>query len=102
MSNHVHLLLRVPHVRILSKAIKNINVSYAMYFNNKYRRIGHLFQDRFISWVVETENHLLEAKTYIEANPIRAGIVKKELEYPWSSASGDGDGPIINVDPIRI
>lgn len=66
-----------------------IQVAYAMHFNRQHKHRGHLFQERFTSWVIENERHLLEAKEYIESNPIKAGIVTKKEDYTWSSASRD-------------
>ncbi len=66
-----------------------IQVAYVMHFNLVHNRRGHLFQERFTSWVIENEGHLLEAKEYIEGNPVKAGIVSQKEDYMWSSASGD-------------
>lgn len=60
-----------------------------MYFNQRHQRRGHLFQDRFVSWVIKDEHHLLEAKEYIESNPVKAGIVIRKEDYIWSSAYRD-------------
>ncbi len=84
MDNHVHLLISEGKEDV-AKIMKRINVSYAMYFNKKYKRIGHLFQDRFKSEVIEDESHLLEAVRYIHNNPVKAGIAKKASDYQWSS-----------------
>jgi len=90
MDNHAHILLRTPSLRILSKAMHAIQVAYAMYFNRRYERRGHLFQDRFSSWVVKDEIHLLESKEYIENNPVKAGMTPAKEDYAWSSAYRDG------------
>ena len=89
MDNHVHLLFVVPTLRALSKAMQAINLAYARYFNRKYGRTGHLFQDRFSSWVVLDEKHLTATVEYIENNPVKAGIAMTKESYLWSSASGD-------------
>jgi putative transposase len=65
--------------------MKRITVSYVYYFNKKYKRIGHLFQDRFKSENIENDVYLLEAVRYIHNNPVKAGMVKTPLEYRWSS-----------------
>ena len=99
MNNHVHLLLLCPSIQILSKAIHAVHVAYVMYFNRRHERHGHLFQDRFISWVIKDEKHLREAKEYIENNPVKAGIALSKGSYLWSSANRDGSHiTISNID----
>jgi len=90
MDNHAHMLLRAPSIQVLSKTMHAIQVAYAMYFNRKYQRRGHLFQDRFSSWVIKDEHHLLSAKEYIENNPVRSGMTNQREDYTWSSAFRDG------------
>ena len=82
MENHVHLLLHVDAG--LDRLMKRIGTSYAYYFNEKYCRSGHLFQDRFNSEPVENEPYLLAVVRYIHNNPQKAGICRRE-DYPWSS-----------------
>lgn len=84
MSNHVHLLLREGNEDI-SATMKRIGVSYASYYNWKYRTSGHLFQDRFRSENVEDIQYLLTVVRYIHQNPLKAGIVKRVDEWRWSS-----------------
>jgi len=64
MNNHVHLMIS-EGVEDVATVMKRINVSYVYYFNNKYKRVGHLFQDRFKSEVVEQERYLLALVRYI-------------------------------------
>ena len=98
MDNHAHMLFRAPSTQILSKAMHAIQVAYAMYFNRKYHRRGHLFQDRFSSWVIKDEHHLFETKEYIENNPVKAGMVTQKEDYAWSSAFRDGS--CVTLSPI--
>ncbi|MDD4780848.1 MAG: transposase [Tissierellia bacterium] len=84
MDNHVHLLLGEANNN-LSNIMKRINVSYVYFFNKKYKRIGHLFQDRFKSEFIDDENYLLAAVRYIHNNPVKAGIVNEPGDYYWSS-----------------
>ena len=84
MDNHVHFLISEGKDSI-AKTMKRINVSYAYYFNKKYRRMGHLFQDRFRSEPIEDDSQLLAVARYIHLNPVAAGIVKKPANYKWSS-----------------
>jgi len=86
MSNHVHLLIREGKETI-SQAMKRIGASYVYWYNMKYERSGHLFQDRFKSETVEDDKYLLTVLRYIHQNPIKAGIVDKIDKYKWSSYS---------------
>ncbi len=84
MDNHVHLLIN-DNGNDISKVVKSINISYAYYFNKTYKRVGHLFQDRFKSELIGDDNYLLSVSAYIHNNPFKAGIVEKPQEYEWSS-----------------
>ena len=84
MDNHAHLLLQEREEDI-ANIMKRINVSYVFYFNKKYKKSGHLFQDRYKSEKIEDESYLLMATRYIHKNPVKAGIVKKAEKYKWSS-----------------
>lgn len=84
MSNHIHLLIQEREENI-SDVVKRIGVTYAHYFNKKYERNGHLFQDRFRSEPVDTIEYFVTLLRYIHQNPIKAGIVESVVDYPWSS-----------------
>jgi putative transposase len=86
MNNHVHLLVREVK-EDLSTTMKRIGVSYASYYNWKYQTIGHLFQDRFRSEVVESRRSFLTVIRYIHQNPVKAGIVSHVDEWRWSSCA---------------
>jgi len=81
MSNHYHLLIEITQEN-LSKFMRQLNMNYAIYFNKKYKRVGHLWQGRFKSWYVTDEAYLMH---YIEQNPIKANITKDLEAYPYSS-----------------
>ena len=86
LSNHFHLLL-MPTSTPLSYFMRRLLTGYAVSFNRRNKRSGHLFQNRYKSIVCEEETYLLELVRYIHLNPLRAGIVKNldELDlYPWS------------------
>ncbi|RLQ94820.1 transposase [Falsibacillus albus] len=87
MGNHVHLLVKEGSESI-SVVMKRIGVSYANYYNWKYKTTGHLFQDRFKSGNVETVNYLLTVTRYIHQNPVKAGIAPSPQEWKWSSCRG--------------
>ena len=94
MDNHVHLLLNAGDN--LSVFIKQIAASYVYYFNRKYDRVGHLFQERYRSEAVDTDEYLLTAARYILQNPQKAGICNAR-DYLWSSwrDTASGTGPCI-------
>lgn len=85
MSNHIHLLIKSNEISIL---MKSIGGKYAQWFNLKYERKGHLFQDRFLSEAIEDEKYLVTVLRYIHQNPVAAGIVNKIEDYKWSSYEG--------------
>jgi len=87
--NHFHLLLRTS-LTPLSKVMRRLMTGYAVTFNKRHKRSGHLFQNRYKSIVCEEDPYLLELIRYIHLNPLRAGLVKdlKELDkYPWTGHS---------------
>jgi len=84
MDNHVHLIID-DNGNDISLIIKSINISYASYFNRKYKRSGHLFQDRFKSELIDSDSYLLEVSRYIHNNPVKAGMVENPSGYRWSS-----------------
>lgn len=86
MTNHVHLLINENNMDV-SVYMKRIGVSYANWYNWKYERSGHVFQDRFKSECVENDAYLLTVIRYIHMNPVKAGIVNNPEEYPWSSCA---------------
>ena len=83
MSNHVHLLIRDRESNV-SSFMHDLCTRYAKYFNDKYDHSGHLFENRFTSRAIETEQYLLICLRYIHKNPPEAGIDTLE-HYPWSS-----------------
>ncbi len=86
MTNHYHLLLETP-LPNLSHGMRILNGWYATYFNRKHEHVGHLFQGRFGSSLVQRENYLIELVRYILLNPVRAGMVEHPSHYRWSSYS---------------
>ncbi len=83
MDNHVHLLLK-GELQSISLLMKKLGVSYSWYYNQKYERVGHLFQDRFKSEPVENEAYFLNVLRYILKNPQKAGVCSA-AQYPWNS-----------------
>jgi REP element-mobilizing transposase RayT len=89
LPNHAHLLVRTG-TRPLARAMRSLLTGYAGAFNRRHRRVGHLFQNRYKSIVVEEEPYLLELVRYLHLNPLRARMVPdlRTLDrYPWSGHS---------------
>ena len=84
MDTHFHLLLKTEEAN-LSRAMQLLNSSYAHWFNIKHIRKGHLFQDRYKSHIVLNSLYLYSVASYINLNPVEAGLVDSPEEYPWSS-----------------
>jgi len=84
MTNHVHILIKSESEDV-GDVLRRIAVSYAMYHNYKYGRIGHLFQNRFKSEPVGNDRQFLSVLRYIHQNPLKAGLVSNLASYPWSS-----------------
>ena len=85
MSNHIHLIVKADNGESLSQFIKRVNVSYVSYYRKKYGGIGHFFQERYKSFVIQDDRYMLACGKYIELNPVAAGLTKNPGEYEWSS-----------------
>lgn len=84
MDNHYHMTIEATENHI-SGIMHYINSTYAIRFNKKYQREGHLFQGRFKSILVDKDSYLLELSRYIHLNPVKAGLVRRPENYNWSS-----------------
>ncbi len=84
MENHYHLLLRTNQAN-LSKSMQWLGTTYTTRFNLTHSRSGHLFQGRYKSILVEDDAYLMQLSCYIHRNPLRAGIVRRLMDYRWSS-----------------
>jgi REP element-mobilizing transposase RayT len=84
MDNHYHLAIQ-PMDKRLQEIMHQINNKYSKYFNYKYKRVGHVFQGRYKSTLVQDERYLLKLVRYIHQNPVRAGMVTSVEKYKWSS-----------------
>ena len=84
MDNHYHLLIETVDPT-LSSGMRQLNGTYTQAFNRKHKKVGHLFQGRYKSIIVERENYLLELCRYIVLNPVRANMVLTPGKYSWSS-----------------
>lgn len=86
MSNHIHLQIKTKEVEIW-RLMQQINLFYAKYFNFKYDLVGHLFQGRYFSKIIEDNLYNLGVNRYIHLNPVAASIVNKAELYKQSSYS---------------
>jgi len=84
MENHYHLLIETP-MGNLSRGMRQLNGVYTQRFNQRYKRVGHLFQGRYKAIIVEKDSHLLSLCRYVVLNPVRAGLVGKPEQWRWSS-----------------
>jgi putative transposase len=85
MPNHAHLLMTPPDSVAVGRTMQAIGRRYVRWFNDRHSRTGGLFEGRYRSTVVEADRYLLACMRYIELNPVRAAIVQRPEEFPWSS-----------------
>ena len=83
MPNHYHLVISASRPD-LSAGMHRLNCLYALRFNRRYDRPGHLFQNRFDARLVQGDRHLRAVCRYVLSNPVRAGLVKHWRDWPWS------------------
>lgn len=84
MTNHIHIQLETKDIEIWH-IMRYINLLYTKYFNNKYNYVGHLFQGRYNSELIENDAYNLQTSRYIHLNPVSAAMVGTPIEYEWSS-----------------
>jgi putative transposase len=84
MSNHYHIVVETPNAN-LSKGMRQLNGVYTQWFNRTHQRVGHVFQGRFKAILVEKDSYLLELARYVVLNPLRAKMVRRIEQWPWSS-----------------
>lgn len=102
MTNHIHLQIETKDIEIWY-IMRNINLLYTKYFNNKYNLIGHLFQGRYKSEIIENDAYNLQTSRYIHLNPVKAAMVETPIEYKWSSYNiymGNKKSKIVNEEKI--
>ena len=96
MPNHFHLLVQTPQPN-LSQGMQRITTAYARRYNDRRERYGHVFQGRFASKLILSEQHLFETIRYIALNPVRADVCAHPSEYLWS-----GHRAILGLEPPRL
>jgi len=92
MSNHVHLLVTAEEEHGCASLMKSIGQLHAQYVNKHYGKSGHLWQGRFKSCLVQSEQYVLACYRYIELNPVRARLARRADEYAWSSYTANAKG----------
>jgi putative transposase len=87
MTNHVHLLVTPSEAGAIGMMMQDLGRRYVRVINTIHARSGTLWEARFRSGMIDSENYLLTCQRYIELNPVRAGLVSQPGAYPWSSHS---------------
>jgi putative transposase len=85
MTNHVHLLLTPKRAESCALLMKHMGQLHSQYFNKLYARTGSLWEGRFRSCLVQSEDYLLRCYCYVDLNPVHAGMVRHPADYAWSS-----------------
>jgi REP element-mobilizing transposase RayT len=102
MTDHFHLLLE-RRVDDIGRIMHRVLTGYSQYYNRKYRRSGHLFQGRHKAILCQSDPYLAELVRYVHLNPVRAKMVRKVENYPYSSHRaylGIEAAGIVDVDPV--
>jgi len=92
MSNHFHLVLQPADGQCISRILQSLTVAHTWRYHRRHSTSGHVWQGRFQSPVIQEDEHLLTVLRYVEANPLRAGMVADAADYPWSSYRAHGLG----------
>ena len=105
MSNHVHFLIEPSDPEGLSGLLQSVGRRYVQYFNRQQKRTGTLWEGRFRSSLVSTDDYLLTCCRYIELNPVRSRMVAHPRDYRWSSYRFHGEGTrdaLLDEDPCYL
>ena len=103
MPNHFHLLIEQVGDVMISSLMLKLCTSYSKYINKKYKRVGHVVQDKFKAVLIENNPQLMWASAYIHTNAVKDGLVKHPKDYKWSSYNDyafDRNLPIVNKELI--
>jgi REP element-mobilizing transposase RayT len=102
MPTHYHLIIRLDE-KDLSNQMQRLAMSYVKAFNNRYHRVGHLFQGRFQAKIIQSDEYLIYLSAYIHHNPVVARLVDKPENWDFSSYQvymGKAESEIVNPEPI--
>jgi len=97
MTNHAHLLMTPETETGVGRVMQSVGRRYVQHFNNLYERSGTLWEGRYRSSLVQDQHYLLTCHSYIELNPVRAGVVNDPGDYLWSSFASNALG---SADPL--
>jgi putative transposase len=103
MTNHSHLLMTPRDPDGISRVMHSLGQRYVQYVNRTYDRMGTLWAGRYRSCLVDAESYLLTCHRYIEANPVRAGMVAHPADYCWSSYRANAEGEpdaLLSLHPV--
>jgi len=103
MTNHFHLLLSPEPGQSISRILQSLSVAHTWHYHRAQGTVGHIWQGRFKSPVIQDDDHALVVLRYLEANPLRAGMVSSLASYPWSSYRVHGMGltdPLLTRMPV--
>ena len=90
LPNHYHLVVETTRAD-LSNGMQRLNGRYAQAFNDRYERVGHVFQNRFKSYVIDGEDHFERVLAYVDNNPVEAGLCESADDWPWRAGPSDSD-----------
>jgi putative transposase len=102
MPNHIHIIVEPQTNPDLPKFMQSLSRAYTAHFNNRYNKVGHLWQNRYKSKVIVKDDYLIDCIHYVELNPVRAGIVRSAGEYCWSSYQERMGGKIAIVGLLDL
>jgi len=85
MPNHFHMILMPVQAEHLSKWMQWLMTSHVRRYHRHYETSGHIWQGRFKSFIIQTDEHLITAMRYVDANPVRSGLVNSADNWAWSS-----------------
>lgn len=103
MTNHVHIVVTPEDVDGISRFMKKVAQRHTQFVNRTHGRTGALWEGRFKSSLIDSEQYLLRCYRYVESNPVRAGMVAHPAHYPWSSYMHNALGtPSLIVKPHDV
>ncbi len=109
MPNHIHLVMEPTVEGSLSKIMLKLTLAHTRYFNKKYKGVGHVWQGRYKSSLIDADDYFIWCGIYNELNPVRAGLIKNPKDWQWSSFRFYGlneNGPkvseLIDIDPYYL
>jgi putative transposase len=102
MTDHFHLLIRPEAGQSISRILQSLTVAHTWHYHKRHHTVGHVWQGRFKSPVIQDDAHLLVVLRYIEANPLRAKLITDPADHRWSSYPCHGlggDDPLLSPFP---